>query len=138
MTPRPATRAPRPSTSSPVRPGDDAVAEPAITTFFIPELNGANEEEVYAAIRSAAALRTGHAPQAERIFKLWYRRDGVDCEAEVGKPDPICGHQVLAILDLGRHDPYLVDCASTAGARVQIIVDKPVYAATQFTASTRV
>ena len=71
------------------------------------------------------ALRTGHAPQAERIFKLWYRRDGVDCEAEVGKPDPICGHQVLAILDLGRHDPYLVDCASTAGARLRVHATNP-------------
>ena len=115
-----------------------AIAEPAITTFFIPELDGANEEEVYAGIRRAAEVRTGHPPRAERIFKLWYRRDGVDCEAEVGKPDPICGHQVLAILDLGRHDPYLVDCASAGGARVQVIVEKPVYAATEFTASTRI
>jgi hypothetical protein len=80
---------------------------------------------------------TGHEPQAGRIFKLSYRRDGVDCEAQVGEPDPICGHQVLAILDLGRHDPYLVDCASVGGARVQVIVKKPVYAATEFTASTR-
>lgn len=111
--------------------------ETAITTFFIPELDGANEEEVYAGIRRAAEVRTGHAPQSERIFKLWYRHDGVDCEAEVGKPDPICGHQVIAILDLGRHDPYLVDCAATGGARVQVIVEKPVYAVTQFTASAR-
>ena len=135
MTPRPATRAPRPSTSSPARARDDAVAEPAITTFFIPELNGANEEEVYAAIRSAAALRTGHAPQAERIFKLWYRRDGVDCEAEVGKPDPVCGHTVLAILDLGRHGPYLVECRSSNGQPARHIVEKPVYAVTEFSAS---
>jgi hypothetical protein len=45
---------------------------------------------------------------------------------------------VLAILDLGRHDPYLVACASPGETRVQVIVEKPVYAATEFTASTRI
>jgi len=45
---------------------------------------------------------------------------------------------VLAILDLGRHDPYLVACASPGGASVQVTVEKPVYAATQFAASTRI
>lgn len=111
-----------------------------MTPFFIPELglDGTSDEAAYAAIRRTARDRTGYEPERARIFKLLCRRGGIDCEAEVGKPDPICGHQVLAILDLGRHDPYLVDCASTAGARVQIIVDKPVYAATQFTAATRV
>ena len=74
-----------------------------MTTFFIPELDPleASAEDVYAGIRQAAHEETGHPPQERRIFELWFRRDGVDVEAEVGKPDPIGGQTVLAILDLG-------------------------------------
>jgi hypothetical protein len=84
-------------------------------------------------MRRAARARTGYEPQADRIFKLWCRRDGVDCEAEVGKPDPVSGQTVLAILELGRHGPYLIACGSVSGRRVEVIVEKPVYAVTKFT-----
>jgi hypothetical protein len=106
-----------------------------MTTFFIPELglDGASGEGAYAGIRRAAHARTGYEPRADRIFKLWYRRDGVDCESEVGKPDPLSGQTVLAILDLGRHRPYVIDCGSPGGTRAQVIVEKPVYAVTEFT-----
>jgi len=109
-----------------------------MTTFFVPALglDGANAEDAYAGMRRAAQARTGHAPQPDRIFKLWCRRGGVDCEAEVGKPDPVSGQTVLAILDLGRHDPYLIDCGSPDGPRTQVIVHKPVYAVTEFTAAS--
>jgi hypothetical protein len=107
-----------------------------MTTFFIPQLHldGASAEDAYAGMRRAAQARTGYEPQADRIFKLWCRRDGVDCEAEVGQPDPVSGQTVLAILDLGRHGPYLIDCGSPGGQRAQVIVEKPVYAVTEFTA----
>lgn len=106
-----------------------------MTTFFIPELDPleASAEDVYAGIRQAAHAETGHPPQERRIFELWFRRDGVDVEAEVGKPDPIGGQTVLAILDLGRQWPYLVCCGRPGGATTQIIVPKPVYAVTEFT-----
>jgi hypothetical protein len=106
-----------------------------MTAFFIPELGleGASAEHAYAGIRRAAQAHTGYEPQARRIFKLWCRRDGVDCEAEVGKPDPVTGQMVLAILDLGRHGPYLIDFGSPTGARTQLMVPKPVYEVTEFT-----
>jgi hypothetical protein len=108
-----------------------------MTPFFIPELglDGTSEEAAYAAIRSAARARTGHEPESARIFKLWCRRGGADCEAEVGKPDPVCGQTVLAILDLGRHDPYLIVCAGSSGRSARHLVPKPVYAVTPFAAS---
>jgi hypothetical protein len=109
-----------------------------MTAFFIPDLDGASQEDVYAGMRQAAQDRTGHEPQADRIFKLWSRRDGVDCEAEVGKPDPVCGRTVLAILDLGRHGPYLIDYGSPSGKGAYVIVDKPVYSVTEFAATTRI
>ena len=72
----------------------------------------------------------------ERISKLWWRRGGVDCEAEVGKPDPVSGQPVLAILDRGRHGPYVVECGPPGGPVTQFVVEKPVYAATAFTIPT--
>ena len=106
-----------------------------MTAFFIPELDPleASAEDVYAGIRQAAHAETGHSPQERRIFKLWCRRAGVDVEAEVGKPDPLGGQTVLAILDLGRLLPYLVCCGRPGRPTTQIIVGKPVYAVTEFT-----
>ena len=106
-----------------------------MTAFFVPEIdrNGESDEAVYAGLRRAALARTGHEPMAERIFKLWWRRGGVDCEAEVGKPDPVSGKTVLAILDLGRQGPYVVECGSPGGPITEVVVEKPVYAATAFT-----
>jgi hypothetical protein len=106
-----------------------------VTAFFIPELDPlqASPEDVYAGIRRAAQAETGHPPQERRIFKLWFRRDGADIEAEVGKPDPISGETVLAILDLGRHYPYVVHCGAPGGQATRTIVGKPIYAETEFT-----
>jgi hypothetical protein len=108
--------------------------ETAVTAFFIPELDplDASTEGAYAAIRQAAKAETGHAPREDRIFKLWFRRGGADIEAEVGKPDPIHGQTVLAILDLGSRRPYLIHCGRAGGPTTQIIVGKPVYAVTEF------
>jgi hypothetical protein len=41
---------------------------------------------------------------------------------------------VLAILDLGRHGPYLVECRSSNGRPARHMVEKPVYAVTEFSA----
>jgi hypothetical protein len=105
-------------------------------TFFIPELDagGPSEEVTYDAIRQAARAETGHDPLDDRIFRLWWRRDGRDCEVEVGKPDPVSGQTVLAILDLGRHDPYLVTFSAPGGLSTHVLVGKPVYAVTPFAA----
>jgi hypothetical protein len=106
----------------------------AVTAFFIPGLDprDASTEDVYADICAAAHLETSHRPAQRRIFTLSFRGEGADLEAEVGKPYPIGGETVLAILDLGRHCPYLIHCGSPGGSLRQIIVPKPVYADTEF------
>jgi hypothetical protein len=105
-----------------------------VTAFFIPKLEASQREaeRVYAGIREEAHVHAGQPPQPQRIFKLWFRREGVDLEAEVGKPDPVGGDTVLAILDLGRHSPYLIHCAPSRGSATQMLVSKPVYAVTEF------
>jgi hypothetical protein len=111
-----------------------------MTTFFIPGLgrDEASNEGVYADFRRAAQARTGHEPRADRIFKLSCRRQGADCEVEVGEPDPVVGRTVLAILDLGRSLPYVVECGSPNGSIEEIVVEKPVYSVTEFSARTGV
>jgi hypothetical protein len=102
--------------------------------FFLPELglDGSSQEDAYATIRDTVRDRVGSDPEPARIFKLWCRRGGTDCEAEVGKPDPVCGRTVLAILDLGRQGPYVIECHSPDSASARHIVDKPVYSVTEF------
>jgi hypothetical protein len=89
-------------------------------------------EGAYRRIVAAAAADTGHAPRAVRIFRLSFRCGGADLEAEVGKPDPIQGGTVLAILDLGRESPYMIHCDSTGDFSDHMLVQKPVYAMTEF------
>ena len=42
------------------------------------------------------------------------------------------GRTVLAILDLGRESPYLIQCESVGEASGQVLVRKPVYSVTEF------
>ena len=108
-----------------------------MTAFFVPGRNRTSREaeETYTRIREAAHAHTGHSPQPLRIFRLWFRHVGTDVEAEVGKPDPVGGNTVLAILDLGRHSPYLLHCRSEKGPPVEVLVSKPVYSVTEFGAN---
>ena len=105
-----------------------------MTTFFVPGLDAmaADAEHAYSQIRDEASECMGRVPQPERIFKLWFRHEGADLEAEVGKPDPVSGDTVLAILDLGRASPYLIYCRTGAGPATQMTVSKPVYDVTEF------
>jgi len=64
---------------------------------------------------------------------LSFRGGGTDVEAEVGKAYPTRGQTVLAILDLGRHLPYVIHCGRPGGPPTRIVVDKPVYAVEEFT-----
>ena len=104
-----------------------------MTAFFIPDsAPGMEAEGAYERIRAAAAADTGQAPRAVRIFKLSFRHEGADLDAQVGLPDPIGGRTVLAILDLGRESPYLIQCGSIEGITQQLLVRKPVYSVTEF------
>lgn len=105
-----------------------------MTAFFIPETStpGTDAEEMYSRIRRAAEVDTGCPPRALRIFRLAFRHQGVDLEAEVGRPDPVGGRTVLAILDLGREEGYLIQCESAGESTGQVLVRKPVYSVTEF------
>lgn len=103
-----------------------------MTAFFVPGTASPRAEGAYARIRETARADTGYDPQPQRIFKLSYRHGGMDVEAEVGMPDPVVGHTVLAILDLGRHSPYLIHSSSRTGSVRTTLVTKPVYAVTEF------
>jgi hypothetical protein len=108
-----------------------------VAAFFIPGCTpGVEAEGVYARIVAEAAADTGDPPRPARIFRLSFRHQGVDLEAEVGMPDPVQGSTVLAILDLGRESPYLLHCRSTDGVSEQVLVRKPVYSVTEFAAAT--
>ena len=106
----------------------------SVTAFFVPDSSttATNAEELYSRIRKAVEIGTGCPPRASRIFKLAFRHNGNDLEAEVGRPDPVGGRTVLAILDLGRESPYLIQCESVGEASGQVLVRKPVYSVTEF------
>ena len=104
-----------------------------MTAFFLPDSEpGTEAEGAYERILDAAAADTGHRPRPVRIFRLSFRHEGVDLDAEVGMPDPVGGRTVLAILDLGRESPYLIECGSVGGTTQQVLVRKPVYSVTEF------
>lgn len=78
--------------------------------FFIPGLNADSRvaEQTYAGMRTQVELDTGRRPSSRRIMRLWSRRGSVDCVTEVGSCDPLRGGTVLAIFDMGSHQPYVV------------------------------
>lgn len=65
-------------------------------------------------------LDTGRRPSSRRISQLWSRRGGIDCLTEVGSPDPVHGDTVVAIFDLGPHQPFVVHRQSPGGANEAI------------------
>ena len=83
---------------------------------------------MYAGLLGDAREETGQVPADRRIFSLSFRHAGSDCTVEVGKRDPVHNSTVLAILDMGRREPYLVHCGGSRRIRVQ----KPVYEETEF------
>ena len=48
------------------------------------------------------------ANSARRILQLWTRRGSIDCFTEVGRHDPLRGGTVMAIFDMGPHQPFVV------------------------------
>ncbi|MEA2272363.1 MAG: hypothetical protein QOI98_1071, partial [Solirubrobacteraceae bacterium] len=46
--------------------------------------------------------------------------------------DPVCGRTVVAILDLGRHLPFIIHYGGAGDDADHTIVNKPVYSVTEF------
>lgn len=81
-----------------------------MSTFFIPGVGGEPRvvEGVYRDMRGVIELEMGRRPNARRILRLWTRRGSIDCITEVGSSDPVRGGTVMAIFDMGHHQPYVV------------------------------
>jgi hypothetical protein len=81
-----------------------------LTTFFVPGLGdrGRAAEDTYGSMRKQVEVDLGRPPRSRRILELFSRRGRVDCVTTVGTPDPISGGVVLAIFDMGAHQPFVV------------------------------
>jgi hypothetical protein len=91
-----------------------------VTAFFIPGVDdddGSRIEATYLKLRQEIELELGRPPRAERIFRLWSRRGRLDCLTEVGQPDPLRGDTVIAIFDMGPHQPFVVYRQQQPGGR---------------------
>ena len=90
-----------------------------MTAFFVPGVSGDEHsvESAYHELRKGIELELGRQPQGQRIFRLWSRRGRVDCVTEVGQPDPLRGDIVIAIFDMGSHQPFIVCRQQRPGGR---------------------
>ena len=81
-----------------------------MTAFFIPGIAGDARtiESAYGEMRRQTELALGRPPRSRRIVSLWTRREAVDCVTEVGGLDPLRGGTVIAIFDMGAHEPFVV------------------------------
>jgi hypothetical protein len=74
--------------------------------FFIPdEPDAAKAEERYEAIKKFASNTMKWEITDRRIFRLTFKEEGKECQAQVGKQDPITGEIIVAILE---SNAYLV------------------------------
>jgi hypothetical protein len=92
-----------------------------VAAFFIPGISGDSRavEEAYDGMRRQLGREMGRLPSSRRIHSLWTRRGGTDCVTEVGTRDPLRGGTVVAIFDMGRHQPFVVWWKQDAGDREQ-------------------
>jgi hypothetical protein len=81
-----------------------------MTAFFIPGITDGEPgvEHAYRRMRRQTELEMGRRPAPRRIFSLWTRRGALDCVTEVGRQDPLRDGTVIAIFDMGPHQPYIV------------------------------
>ncbi len=103
-----------------------------MTAFFVAGLESDGElaEAAYMKLRERSQVAIGSDPKPRRIFSLDCRFEGCDCEIEVGKTLPNSGGVVVAILDHGREEAYVVYTNDEAGPATR--VERPVYAVTDF------
>jgi hypothetical protein len=103
-----------------------------VTPFFLAGIESDSEgmEAAYSELRERSQIAVGCAAKPRRIFKLDCRFEGSDCEIEVGRPLPHGGEMVVAILDHGREESYVVHTGDSADAPT--LVARPVYTVTDF------
>jgi hypothetical protein len=103
-----------------------------VTEFFLAgmESDGEGAEAAYGELRERSQIAVGCAARPRRIFRLDCRFEGCDCEIEVGSPLPHGGSVVVAILDHGREESFVVHTLDGEDAPTR--VTRPVYAVTDF------
>jgi hypothetical protein len=99
--------------------------------FFLPGTSRNRQEEEYVRLRQCAMQATGFEPTPSRIHQIACRLGGRDCTIEVGKPGPLDGAKVVAILDLGRELNYGVFTTADQDA-LAMEIGKRVYTVTPF------
>jgi hypothetical protein len=104
---------------------------PPTRAFFLPGTSRGRQEDEYGRLRECALQETGFEPTPRRIHHIACRIGGRDCTVEVGKPGPVDGAQVVAILDLGRELNYGVFTAADPDA-LAMEIGKRVYTVTPF------
>jgi hypothetical protein len=81
-----------------------------MTAFFVPGIAGGEPgiEHAYGRMRRQTEVEMGRCPASRRILSVWTRRGTVDCVTAVGGSDPLLGGTVVAIFDMGAHQPFVV------------------------------
>ena len=107
-----------------------------MTAFFIPGVanDPSGVEGAYRDMSGVIELEMGRRPNPRRILRLWTRRGSTGCVTEVGSSDPLRGGMVIAIFDMGLHQPFVVwwqpDGGTPAGVRE--ILGPSAYAVLEF------
>lgn len=103
-----------------------------MTRFFLAgnESDSEGVEAAYSELRERSQIAVGCAAKPRRIFKLDCRFEGSDCEIEVGRPLPHGDKVVVAILDHGREEAFVVYTGGATDAPT--LVSRPVYTITDF------
>ncbi len=109
-----------------------------MAAFFIPGVTGDQViiEHAYRELREGVEVELGRPPRDQRIFRLWSRRGSVDCVTEVGRPDPLRGGTVIAIFDMGPHQPCVVCRQQQPGSRdgIREVLESSAYSVLEFDA----
>jgi hypothetical protein len=109
-----------------------------MTVFYVPGLAGDARtiDHAYREMRRELELVMGRRPSSRRIVSLWTRRGAVDCITEVGRPDPLRGGTVIAIFDMGQHQPFIVCWQQEPGSgdAAREVLGCEAYAVTEFDA----
>jgi hypothetical protein len=103
-----------------------------VTSFFLAGIDSEHPgtEAAYSELRERSQVAVGCAAKQRRIFRLDCRFQGCDCEIEVGRPLPDGEDVVVAILDHGRDEAFVVHTLD--GVDAPIRVGRPVYSVTDF------
>jgi hypothetical protein len=79
----------------------------SVPSFFMPSSDEVAGERAYELLRHQTEVQQGRPPSRKRISELWTRRGNQDCVTTVGAEDPISGGIVIAIFDMGPHQPFI-------------------------------